>query len=1535
MSNAQKLNKNFLRAQLYRHVSCCLIMLVCASLAQPVLAQEDLILIDGDITFSDQTERQEYDLVFTNSNSEINVIDSDFTLAANNFRVLGLLPGPNPVPVVFNRRLEGELNVTDSTLTLEAPGDSVITLPATVNLNDSVIRAAGGLGLIGREDGIGGRGDEATLNGGGVIIGGFAASFDFRINESGFAAVLQPVDLGRGRSDFFGDVVSIINDVTIDGGTAGFFQGGESKILIVTALSGTGTLEASGVFRNVTTGGQLTLGLAGSNRELSVENLTVTAGGAVLLNQRATLGDVMLQGSIDAREGLVLGYAQGMEGPDVTSAQLSGVISGPVESIGGSQIVIPGDGEPIEIPRHTTTAIGDLTMGAFLIDRAVDLAGVLNVEDSTVTLLSGDEVRLRGATTLNGGRLVVATQGDNLERNGLRLFDDSTVSGNGVILGNILSNNASFEESGQLTISEDLNVGDNQALLMSGEQIRVSQGSLLDRTEISIAGGVIRSNRSIKLDAFAILRGHGLVDTAVTGEAGITLLSDPNIIVEGGDLSVGDATPTGFDFDGQIDVGANTLTIRDSDFAQLGFLTTLNQGQIIAENGIELDANDEIRGRGLIRGPIRGEGTLNGTASFDFSSLLPLTINPGDELTVITSERVSISDNDPQNLAFNGGELGSSAGFVIDDSVMSTGTSLLGSVIGNNFGVNLFASGNVTIGDASRSDGVKLSETGFNVLGAGQFEMTLLDSDGVEANQILINGGSIRSDSGFVAKGTDARASGSGVIYGELDPAFDLQPNTQLTQVDGVNVGEGVATVLSNNTTFLRNLNMSESGRLTAVPGAGGLVFVGDEEFAGTVDAATALADSATLTASGDLTLGDSSVIGGFTAGRNSLINVRDHKVTLLDRVQVSLDEVLISGGELASEFGFGAAFNGPDVTITGFGVIRGRIGTGVELNDSGRLMLDKILDVSDDQVLLLSETRPELLSDIQIAGGELFSPQGLRGTGSPTISGFGTVRTPGPISDISFVGTGSLPEISRDLNVGSDNVILLSDAAVQFNNADVTIAGGSLTATSGFAFFAIPSGTSNVSGHGTLAGAFLSRHTVTASGGELVIGDASSTDGVRVSNAMLNVGSESIKLLDANEAQIGDATLDGGELVAPNGFNVRTGAAISGVGIIRGALTMDGNALNPTSRLQFGPPSGATTTLDVGEDDVTLLSSLRILANLGSTIRLNGGTLNSAQVIRTDTGSTISGFGTINASVAVLGELHANRGRLTVGDLNSTRGFYQNGDVLVGDVRQVNPQPLPPIFVPVPAALTLRDADLAEIDGNVTLIDGSVLESTNGILLTGGATLDVKGLAPGMNSTPNADLITGEFGNVSIVGPFRNDGIVNGPNGSSDDAINFFGSVNGAGSYTGKVRFNGKFSPGASPAIVSLEDVAFGSDASLEIELAGLNAGSDHDQLQVNGDITIDGLLSILLLQDFKPAFGDIFEIINVTGELTGQFTGLSEGAKFASSNDPQQLFTISYVGGDGNDVVLRAVPEHSTIVLGLLSGLITLTRRQQSCCV
>ena len=62
-------------------------------------------------------------------------------------------------------------------------------------------------------------------------------------------------------------------------------------------------------------------------------------------------------------------------------------------------------------------------------------------------------------------------------------------------------------------------------------------------------------------------------------------------------------------------------------------------------------------------------------------------------------------------------------------------------------------------------------------------------------------------------------------------------------------------------------------------------------------------------------------------------------------------------------------------------------------------------------------------------------------------------------------------------------------------------------------------------------------------------------------------------------------------------------------------------------------------------------------------------------------------------------------------------------------------------------------------------------------------------------------------------------------------------------------------------------------------------------------------------MLNSFTPTLGTTFTIINNEGgsAVSGTFAGLAEGAVFAAGG---QLYKISYVGGDGNDVTLTSVP-------------------------
>jgi hypothetical protein len=84
---------------------------------------------------------------------------------------------------------------------------------------------------------------------------------------------------------------------------------------------------------------------------------------------------------------------------------------------------------------------------------------------------------------------------------------------------------------------------------------------------------------------------------------------------------------------------------------------------------------------------------------------------------------------------------------------------------------------------------------------------------------------------------------------------------------------------------------------------------------------------------------------------------------------------------------------------------------------------------------------------------------------------------------------------------------------------------------------------------------------------------------------------------------------------------------------------------------------------------------------------------------------------------------------------------------------------------------------------------------------------------------------------------------------------------------------------------------------------MGGTIAGAQFDQLMVAGDLALNGVLEITLLEGFLPVYSQQYTIIDVSGVQTGQFEGLTEGSLVGHFG--QDLF-ITYSGGDGNDVAL-----------------------------
>ena len=163
-----------------------------------------------------------------------------------------------------------------------------------------------------------------------------------------------------------------------------------------------------------------------------------------------------------------------------------------------------------------------------------------------------------------------------------------------------------------------------------------------------------------------------------------------------------------------------------------------------------------------------------------------------------------------------------------------------------------------------------------------------------------------------------------------------------------------------------------------------------------------------------------------------------------------------------------------------------------------------------------------------------------------------------------------------------------------------------------------------------------------------------------------------------------------------------------------------------------------------------------------------------------------------------------------------------------------------------------------------------------------------------------------------------------------------FYGSYNGGVTGGGAAFVEGDHRPGNSPGLVSFDgDLFYGGLSMLHMEIAGPARGTEYDSVDLlGGNISIHGGLEVRLLNGYMPQLGDSFLLVNNRGSnpVDGYFTALPEGSTVFSNGSP---FTITYHGGDGNDIMLVAVPEPTTwamMGLSLLGGAAWYWRYQRS---
>ncbi|MDX2197471.1 MAG: hypothetical protein SF069_00695 [Phycisphaerae bacterium] len=398
----------------------------------------------------------------------------------------------------------------------------------------------------------------------------------------------------------------------------------------------TGTLASNGnVILGNATGTTGVLNINDDDAELVIGNgadLTVGANGAAALNITAAgtarVGDQLIVGSnatststvtisgfsvapVGVSGLTVLGTGESRigQGGDATMT----ISNGAFASFAGDVIIANGSASTSTVNVHTTGLLnarllvsGDLLIGRNSSATAAGTAA-LNID-------SGGQADIDGQTLLgdpNGGTGRIDLSGGTFNGTGnVTVLTGSTISGTGTI-------NADVDNAGNIQPSG------GSGLLFNGQ---------LANSTNNIVGN------KIHFGSLGSYSGSGMCLADITGDAASSI--NPS-----GPLTIGANTTSGFFYLGALNVGAQAVTLVDSNQAVLGGQTTMNGGTLSCSTGIGNQNGAAIRGKGTLTGNVTNSGILAPTDS----GAAPVTLSINGSLTLNPTSVVEIELNGPGN----------------------------------------------------------------------------------------------------------------------------------------------------------------------------------------------------------------------------------------------------------------------------------------------------------------------------------------------------------------------------------------------------------------------------------------------------------------------------------------------------------------------------------------------------------------------------------------------------------------------------------------------------------------------------------------------------------------------------------------------------------------------------------------------------------------------------------------------------------------------------------------------------------------------
>ncbi|MEO8469953.1 MAG: signal peptidase I [Chloroflexota bacterium] len=1290
-----------------------------------------------------------------------------------------------------------------------------------------------------------------TIRSGHVVTVGSDRSVDQVVVDSGGQLTVQSgailtVAAGAGTDLDVSGLVSVDGTLTVDTGADVGIESG-GIVDNGATINGAGTI----------TGLSGTLEAVGGSRSIA-NAVTLTIGLTVSGAEDLTLTGVLGDAGTLTKTGtgtLILARANTYSGTTTISAgtvriqdaSALGTTAGPTSVASGGAIELDDLGLNVAEPVNSLIGTGVGGTGAIR-----NLANA-NSWSGAITLGVGGATVASDAGTLTLGAISGATRPLTVDG-----------SGNTNIGGIIATTSGTVNKAGTGTLTLSAANTYTGVTTLSTGIIRIQDSAALGTT----AGGTtVASGAALELDDVGLAVAEpitSLIGTGIGSTGAIRNLANSNSM------------------SGTITLGAGGATV----VSEAGTLTLGAIGG--ATRPLTVDGAGDVTISGVI-------STTSGTLTKEGIGTLTLSAaNTYTGLSTINSGRVKAQNNTSFGTTAGGTTLASGAAIEIDGSgrtIAEPVTSLIGTGIGDAGAIRNLANNNSWTGAITLGSGgaTIVSDSGKLTLGAvgGAGEtLTVTGSGDTTASGVIstTTGNVTKNGSGtLILSGvntfTGSTVINDGIVSIATDRGLGAVPIVATPGQVTINAAQ-----LTTTATFTMNAN-----RGITLAGESTVAVTGTLTYSGVIAGTGALVKTGT----GTLLLGAAvNSYTGSTTVTAGILSIAADTALGLAPVTPTAGQLTFDGGSLTTTVGFtldqdrGVQLNTTGtITTTGSlvygGVVAGngaltKAGAGT-LTLSGVNTYTGITTITTGILSIAADTAlgaaPSLATAGQLAigpgtlattaGFTLAATRGIALTGTGTFNISGTVLYAGVVDGaggLTKTGTGTLTLSSANTYAGTTTVTtgvirIQNDAALGTTAGATTVASGAaieLDATglnvSETITSLVGTGISATGAIRNLANNNMWSGAITLGGTTTIGSDAGmlTTAGITATTRALTV------------AGSGDTTIGGAIATTSTLTKIGTGTlTLSAANTYTGVTTVTAGVIRIQDSAALGTTAGATTVAS------------------GAAIEIDASGLSVAETISSLIGTGIGGAGAIRN----LANDNTWSGTITLGT---------GGATIASDSGTMTT-----------AGITASARNLTVTGGGDTTIGGIIATTTGTLTKTGTGTLT---LSAANTYTGTTTVSAGSL-------------LLNGSTGAAAATVASGATLRGSGSMAGSVNVTGTVAPGSSAALLTTGAFTFSANSTCAIEIGGTTVATQYDQLRVaSGAITMGATvtLSLVAIGGFTPTVGQTFQIVDkvAAGAITGTFNGLAQGASIANFLGSSLHATISYTGGDGNDIVLTVTP-------------------------